>query len=54
MSTFLGDFNDDYSNKVTIAISLQSLSLIQTVSEPIHIRGSCLDQMYIEITKTAF
>ena len=51
----LGDFNEDsLLNERPITTSLQSLGFTQIVSEPTHIRGACLDHIYIRNNQTSF
>ena len=51
----LGDFNkDSLLNERPIITSLQSLAFTQIVSEPTHIRGACLDQIYIRNNQNSF
>ena len=51
----LGDFNEDsLLNERPITTSLQSLGFTQIVSEPTHIRGACLDHIYIRNNQNSF
>ena len=51
----LGDFNEDFLlNERPITTSLQSLGFTQIVSEPTHIRGACLDHIYIRNNQNSF
>ena len=51
----LGDFNEDsLLNERPITTSLQSLGFTQIVSEPTHIRGACLDHIYIKNNQNNF
>ena len=51
----LGDFNEDsLSNTRPITTALQSLGFTQIVSEPTHIRGACLDHIYIKNNQNSF
>ena len=51
----LGDFNEDsLLNERPITTSLQSLGFTQIVSEPTHIRGACLDHIYIRNNQNNF
>ena len=50
----LGDFNEDYLlNERPVTTSLQSLGFTHIVSEPTHIRGVCLDHIYIRNNQKA-
>ena len=48
------DFNEDSLYEGPITISLQFLGFTKIVSEPIHIRGDCLDQIYIRKNRNSF
>ena len=50
----VGNFNDNSLNVSPVTISLQTLGLTQIVSEPTHIKGACLDQIYILNTQDNF
>ena len=51
----LGDFNEDYLlNERPVTTSLQSLGFTHIVSEPTHIRGVCLDHIYIRNNQKSF
>ena len=51
----LNDFNEDsLLNERPIIMSLQSLGFTQVVSEPTHIRGACLDYIYIRNNQNSF
>ena len=55
VNLILGDFKEDsLSNERPITTSLQSLSFTQIVSEKFHIRGACLDHIYIRNTQNSF
>ena len=41
------NFNKDYLNEEPVTMLFQSLAFTEIVSEPTHIRGGCLDQIYI-------
>ena len=51
----LGDFNkDSLLNETPITKSLEFLGFTQIVSEPTHIRGACLDHIYIRNKQNSF
>ena len=51
----LGDFNkDSLLNEIPITKSLKFLGFTQIVSEPTHIRGACLDHIYIRNKQNSF
>ena len=51
----LGDFNIvSLLNERPITASLQSLGFTQIVPEPTHIRGVCLDHIYIRNNQNSF
>ena len=41
------NYNRDCLNEEPVTMLFQSLGFIKIVSEPTHIRGGCLDQIYI-------
>ena len=49
-----GDFNEDSIRGDPSKISLQSLGFSQLVLEATHIRGACLDHIYIKNTQNKF